>query len=100
MYDYDNEDILGEYYSNIDLIWLILFTLLLFLIKSMFLLSRVKPEKASNGICFRLKIGSCCGRPKNSEAKDSLTTSPTDDSHKEFSITTVRVFMFPLDFGV
>ena len=24
----------------------------------------------------------------------------TDDSHKESSITTVRVFMFPLDFGV
>jgi hypothetical protein len=31
MYDYDNEDLLGEYYSDIDLIWLILFTILFFL---------------------------------------------------------------------
>jgi hypothetical protein len=31
MYDYDPEDMLGEYYSEIDLIWLVLFTILLFL---------------------------------------------------------------------
>jgi len=29
MYDY--EDMIGEYYSNIDLFWLVLFTMLLFL---------------------------------------------------------------------
>ena len=31
MYDYDNEDMLGEYYSEIDINWLILFTILLLL---------------------------------------------------------------------
>ena len=31
MYDYDNEDMIGEYYSEIDLTWLILITILIFL---------------------------------------------------------------------
>ena len=31
-FDYDNEDMLGEYYSEIDMLWLIIITILLFLI--------------------------------------------------------------------
>jgi hypothetical protein len=66
----------------------------------MFLLSLVNPEKVSKGICFKLKIGSCCGRPVNSEAKASLTFSPKLEFHRDLAITTVTVFMFPLDFGL
>jgi hypothetical protein len=32
MYEYDPEDMLGEYYSEIDMLWLIIITILLFLI--------------------------------------------------------------------